>query len=1390
MDSTSFQIRKILSPFQRTHRQETRRIYCHESLDRLCEEFGINDDNYIVSLNGVIIDPLFWDTTIPRVGDEVIFMPLIQGGGDDELLRLVAVLALTIAAPGIAASLGGTLTGLSGAAVIQLTPLGLTALSAAVVIGGAMAINSLMPTPDTDRRQDFSGDFDASPNYAWNPHTTHREGLVSAKAYGRNKLYGNIRATWTEVTEGDPTGQTLKILLGLCQGPVKGIVTDTIKINDQRLDNFPDVSTEEKLGTSNQSVVSFMSGVKHELPVNRRFRFTGDEKAITGITQAANAKVSVASHGYKLGQAVNITDVSGMSEINRFNQFDQLFVTDADPDLDGNAFELDVNSTGFGAYTSGGIAFSGAITYTTPNKNFDKLEIEILFPNGHYQVLSSGGLRNAFMRAKIEISEAEAEVWSTLAETRIENTEITGSPVRFTFDSTVTYDGGAPVTITKGTQYDIRITRLWFRDDVQHSSGSNVVASSNKSYLGVVREVLTDAFIYPMRAMLAFQGLATDRLSGSIKLSCIQDGSIVPIDQNNNFTILNISSSATAVITAASGHGITSGDYVLFTGVNGMTEINDKMGRVTGTTATTITTNVDSSVFSAYSSGGTGWEYDLDWTDDPGSIIFDILTDPVITGDGGGTPYELDRFRGYPPSKINKVQLYAVTDYDNDLVDDGRGGTEKRVRFNGIFDTATDRWAAMLKVCEAARCIPVWNGVQIDFAIDRASSPVQKFNVANVDLDTFEESWLEQIGLGSEFELHYIDEDMDYKREILPVVDQSITSTSSRMTLNVMGLTRQSEIWRLAMLRLAKNRLLKSTISFTADIDAIDCTIGNNIYVQSDIPDQWGEGGRVISATTADIIIGKDLVYESGATYKLILRHADDTIDSKDVLNINNTITGVTASTFVITGNYTSVYKEGDKITVSGSTGNDRIYTLSTGSTFGGGNTTITVEELVVSSTVDGGLYNNRRVVVSVAFGTAPEAGDLWTWGEQDIHIYTVLNLSRDVDQKVRLSCLEYNAAIYDPDSDTPLITIDQGITAPESAPFAQEAINWTDVASRYPTLATIGPPVQDVPTYTGIVFSDNVPNNRVDWTLGTITYRGAGYSITAGNSGSLKYVYWDVNSNPTTLQSSNTQADGVGEGRFIRCINDNGIARVIGQGNLFWGEMLIVETLSALAIQVGDLIGGSLTGTVLTGGLIRTATSGQRLEIDSDGIRLLSAAPTAGVIGTAGSGGSDIVIGTAINKTITAITQAANAKITAASHGFAVGNKVRITGVVGMTEINYENAGLATITDNDPDVDGNKFEVGINSTAFTAYSSDGDAQVGSGEIPGSGVLATINHPDKDVPFRIESEQIHGDFHYFNRGATPSGAAEVADKCVVNGDDQTCTVAGTPGTWVVTGTQT
>ena len=85
---------------------------------------------------------------------------------------------------------------------------------------------------------------------------------------------------------------------------------------------------------------------------------------------------------------------------------------------------------------------------------------------------------------------------------------------------------------------------------------------------------------------------------------------------------------ATSAVVTSTGHGLVPGDTVVISGVSGMTQINGLIGVVLTTpTADTFTVNIDSTNFSAYSSGGTVSKAERFIDDKSGNL----------TGQDGGT---------------------------------------------------------------------------------------------------------------------------------------------------------------------------------------------------------------------------------------------------------------------------------------------------------------------------------------------------------------------------------------------------------------------------------------------------------------------------------------------------------------------------------------------------------------------------------------------------------------------------------------------------------------------------------------------------------------------------------------------------------------------------------
>ena len=101
------------------------------------------------------------------------------------------------------------------------------------------------------------------------------------------------------------------------------------------------------------------------------------------------------------------------------------------------------------------------------------------------------------------------------------------------------------------------------------------------------------------------------------------------------------------------------------------------------------------------------------------------------------------------------------------------------------------------------------------------------------------------------------------------------------------------------------------------------------------------------------------------------------------------------------------------------------------------------------------------------------------------------------------------------------------------------------------------------------------------------------------------------------------------------------------------------------------------------------------------------------------------------VAKTITGVTQANPAVVTATAHTFANGDTVTITGVVGMTQLNNNSYTVANAT-------ANTFELNAtNSTGFTAYASGGAVTLNDATAYG---FINADYKAKDITLTASSD--------------------------------------------------
>ncbi len=111
----------------------------------------------------------------------------------------------------------------------------------------------------------------------------------------------------------------------------------------------------------------------------------------------------------------------------------------------------------------------------------------------------------------------------------------------------------------------------------------------------------------------------------------------------------------------------------------------------------------------------------LYYTDNPAWIFYDMLTNDR---------YGLGHF--LKESDIDKFALYKIAKYCDELVADGKGGTEPRFRANIYLTKATDSYKVLKDMATVFRGMLYWMGGQVLTIQDSPSPPIYNFGKANI----------------------------------------------------------------------------------------------------------------------------------------------------------------------------------------------------------------------------------------------------------------------------------------------------------------------------------------------------------------------------------------------------------------------------------------------------------------------------------------------------------------------------------------------------------------------------------------------------------------------------------------------------------------------------------
>lgn len=524
------------------------------------------------------------------------------------------------------------------------------------------------------------------------------------------------------------------------------------------------------------------------------------------------------------------------------------------------------------------------VTYTTTINNANAFEVKLTFPQGLFALGANGSFQAASVSVEVDYKLSTAGSWTT------------GPRQTYTDARRAVLRRSLRVDGLAAGQYDIRVRRT-----TAGSTNDNLVDELHRE---AITEIINHGFVYPNTALLAIKTLATNVLSNSLpKVTALVTGVLVKVwTSTTQYSVAWSNNPAWIVFDMLTNPRYGLGRFVWPTDVSaGTVQVNNGSAIVQGTgTGWTATTVRKGQWFLVPGQGRAGIVSSLNV-----GLQQITLTAPWAGITQSGLAYELHA------DDLDVQSFLDWAAFCDELVPDGGGGTEKRATADIVFDADQQKiWEAITKLCGLGQAAPMKVGSYIRIKIERPATPVQLFTMANIVRDSFEEIFLPLKERANIFEVQFLNAEKNYQQDMVVLEDPLLYTNAEpprRQTVSLYGITRSSHAARMARLYRAINRDVTRTISFDVGIDAVRCEPGDVIRFQHDVP-QWGYGGRAAAGSTSStIVLDRPVTLAPATTYEVLVRHADDTIETKTV-----TTGAGTTSTLAISGTWATTPGKGE----------------------------------------------------------------------------------------------------------------------------------------------------------------------------------------------------------------------------------------------------------------------------------------------------------------------------------------------------------------------------------------------------------------------------------------------------------------------------------------------
>lgn len=882
-----------------------------------------------VVVNGELIEDY---SMLIMSGDTIIYVPIVGSGGIKGILSMVAMVALAIYAPYLVANYGGATFGtIAASGAVTLTTAGMFATAGLTIIGGMLINAVLAPSvPSVGALPDNS----ESPNYSWSGLTTSiQAGNPIPILYGTHKLGGTVINKSIYYVEKD---QYLKTLLSLCHGEIYPIESNHIFINDEAYDNFIQDDEDGKFqstdGSFTQAILPNFGESSYNNIINQQLEYNTPYSTTTTSNAIDNFRVHI-----RFPQGLYAMNRSSGAKEETFVQYKIEYKKTTDTEwttLKGKSRERikeyqyqdmrwgkidDVFqwTSNWGTFWSeeSSYVFTSALTTTTfIGTPIDERVVikENLVDSDYFEVFDSSS--EGFTVAH--------QVWNST-------------------------DNIGDSALLDLAQYDIKVTLVTDFEEDDYTKGI--------PFISHIEEVNSTDFNYGGEALIGFDLKATEQLSGGEpNYNIIATRKPLTITKPDDTTItVDCSNPAWICYDLLTNKEYGGGnkilpsqmDYDEFEEWATFCDNASDISRYENFTHTIQYTPLEYRVYRGFTGIGIYNSYSflgdrilIPISDVSDTLAFTLENLNKSTGNitfksiGGDyktieskdiTSIEIQRVGYYKSTTDNTVlyrNMYVVSwakqrfeHYGDDrpTLDDcditvnlsfetqNFVDNRKKLSFNGVIDTRGNVWETSQKIAKIGRGQVIQRGTKYSCVYDSIKTVTQLFTDEN--MKDMEFNYIDVNDIATEIEIEYADKDLNYAMNSVTIRDTSLyndTYEMNKATEQAMGITSKEEALVYGRYLLANNKYIRRSVTGVVDIEAIACTIGDVVGLQSNIP-QWGVSGRVEEVTPTSIILSKGITRPSdGNTYILKIRkNSTDEIVDYTITDTYNDDTEITINT-------------------------------------------------------------------------------------------------------------------------------------------------------------------------------------------------------------------------------------------------------------------------------------------------------------------------------------------------------------------------------------------------------------------------------------------------------------------------------------------------------------